>query len=106
LGRRHLEHVLRTYANHYNAERPHRALGLAHPKRKTQPRRPTRGSNATICLAASSTNTEPQHERRFETPHGLAELVTAARCAPSRSPAALPSRTIRSRVETVVVKAG
>jgi transposase InsO family protein len=25
LGRRHLEHVLRTYTAHYNAERPHRA---------------------------------------------------------------------------------
>jgi transposase InsO family protein len=30
LGRRHLEHVLRQYVNHYNAERPHRALAL-HP---------------------------------------------------------------------------
>jgi hypothetical protein len=31
LGRRHLEHVLRTYTTHYNAERPHRALALATP---------------------------------------------------------------------------
>src|SRR5918994_1988399 len=30
--------------------------------------RPTQRSNATICLAASSTNTEQQHEPRFETP--------------------------------------
>jgi putative transposase len=32
LGRRHLEHVLHTYANHYNAERPHRALALLPPE--------------------------------------------------------------------------
>ena len=31
LGRRHLEHVLRRYVTHYNAERPHRALALLSP---------------------------------------------------------------------------
>jgi putative transposase len=31
LGRGHLERVLRRYLAHYNAERPHRALGLAAP---------------------------------------------------------------------------
>jgi putative transposase len=31
VGRRHLEHVLRRYVNHYNAERPHRALALLSP---------------------------------------------------------------------------
>jgi transposase InsO family protein len=30
-GERHLERVLRGYAAHYNAERPHRSLGLAAP---------------------------------------------------------------------------
>jgi putative transposase len=30
-GRRHLEHVLRRYVTHYNAERPHRALALLTP---------------------------------------------------------------------------
>jgi transposase InsO family protein len=30
-GRRHLERVLRIYAEHYNAERPHRGLDLATP---------------------------------------------------------------------------
>jgi Integrase core domain len=30
VGRRHLEHVLRTYTSHYSRERPHRALAL-HP---------------------------------------------------------------------------
>ena len=31
LGRRHLERVLREFAGHYNAERPHRGLRLARP---------------------------------------------------------------------------
>ena len=31
LGRRHLDQTLRTYAEHYNRGRPHRALGLAPP---------------------------------------------------------------------------
>jgi transposase InsO family protein len=31
LGRRHLDRTLRTYAEHYNRGRPHRALGLAPP---------------------------------------------------------------------------
>jgi putative transposase len=30
-GRRHLEQVLRGYLTHYNAERPHRSIGLAAP---------------------------------------------------------------------------
>src|SRR6266516_4100074 len=33
LGRRHLERVLRSYANHYNHERPHHGLALAVPDR-------------------------------------------------------------------------
>jgi putative transposase len=31
LGRRHLDRALRTYVEHYNHRRPHRALGLAPP---------------------------------------------------------------------------
>jgi putative transposase len=31
LGRRHLDRTLRTYAEHYNRQRPHRALALAPP---------------------------------------------------------------------------
>ena len=31
LGRRHLEHVLRSYVTHYNTERPHRALAPLSP---------------------------------------------------------------------------
>lgn len=43
-GRRHLEHVLRTYAEHYNHGRPHRGLDLATPEgpgRARDPKRPT-----------------------------------------------------------------
>jgi hypothetical protein len=32
IGATHLERVLRTYAKHYNARRPHRGLGLAAPE--------------------------------------------------------------------------
>ena len=37
LGRRHLEHVLRSYTAHYNAERPHRALALLPPAGSNKP---------------------------------------------------------------------
>jgi putative transposase len=40
LGRRHLEHVLRRYVTHYNAERPHRALRAAlagRPRQRNHP---------------------------------------------------------------------
>ena len=40
LGRRHLEHVLRTYTAHYIAERPHRALALATPEARNTAARP------------------------------------------------------------------
>jgi hypothetical protein len=43
LGRRQLEHVLRVYVEHYNRQRPHRALGLKPPDAS----RPS-------CLAADS----------------------------------------------------
>jgi putative transposase len=31
LGRRHLDRTLHTHAEHYNRERPHRAVGLVSP---------------------------------------------------------------------------
>lgn len=36
-GCEHLEHVLHGYVAHYNAERPHRSLGLATPVGKPSP---------------------------------------------------------------------
>jgi putative transposase len=37
LGRRHLEHVLRVYAQHYNEHRPHRSLEQRPPLAKSPP---------------------------------------------------------------------
>ncbi len=37
VGRRHAERVLRTYARHYNEQRPHRGIGLAVPVAKDPP---------------------------------------------------------------------
>jgi putative transposase len=37
VGRRHLEQVLRVYVEHYNAHRPHRALGLGAPAPPADP---------------------------------------------------------------------
>jgi putative transposase len=37
VGRRHLERVLRDYADHYNTARPHQALGLQTPLSRGQP---------------------------------------------------------------------
>jgi putative transposase len=42
VGRRHLEHVLRTYIQHYNRERPHRGLAL-HPPQRRAPALPRQG---------------------------------------------------------------
>jgi hypothetical protein len=42
LGRRHLDTVLRTYAEHYNRGRPHRALALATPVAKDEASLPVR----------------------------------------------------------------
>ena len=45
-NRRHLERVLRTYADHYNGHRPHRALGLATPDRANVVPLPSRPTNS------------------------------------------------------------
>ena len=37
LGRRHLEHTLRVFVEHYNAQRPHRGLQLRTPVPVTRP---------------------------------------------------------------------
>jgi hypothetical protein len=58
--------VLRSYTNHYNAKRPHPRTRSFRPMGETQPLdRPAQRSNATICLAASFTNTEQRHEPSF-----------------------------------------
>jgi putative transposase len=40
LNRRHLEHVLRVFIDHYNRERPHRALDLRPPEARSGNQRP------------------------------------------------------------------
>jgi putative transposase len=43
LNRRHLERVLRVYVEHYNTQRPHRALNLRPPQPRKPPPTPTVG---------------------------------------------------------------
>jgi transposase InsO family protein len=43
LNRRHLEHVLRVYTDHYNRQRPHRALDLRPPNQGTEAVLPASG---------------------------------------------------------------
>jgi putative transposase len=43
LNRRHLERVLRIFVEHYNTQRPHRALNLHAPQRAEPPPTPTIG---------------------------------------------------------------
>jgi putative transposase len=62
VGRRHLERVLAVYVRHYNAHRPHRALGLAPPDR-----------SAPVPAAAL-----PLHARRHDLLGGLIHEYQAA----------------------------
>jgi putative transposase len=43
-NRHHLEHVLRVYTDHYNRQRPHRALDLRPPQATSASERPACGS--------------------------------------------------------------
>jgi hypothetical protein len=43
LSRRHLEHVLRVFVDHYNRERPHRALDLVPPNCESKATRSVSG---------------------------------------------------------------
>src|SRR5438876_1841238 len=43
VNRRHLERVLRVYVDHYNTQRPHRALKLRPPEPDQPPSQPTAG---------------------------------------------------------------
>ena len=58
LNRRHLERVLRVYVEHYNRERPHRALRLAPPLADTQSGQPSSVEfDVATAWAVSSTST-------------------------------------------------
>src|SRR5207249_1761517 len=74
VNRRHLEHVLRVFFDHYNSHRPHAHPTAGRPIRRPQsyescihPRTP---SNAETGSADSSTNTAVQHEPDFAHPPG------------------------------------
>jgi putative transposase len=74
IGRRHLEHVLRSYTTHYNRERPHRGLALLTPEPANPTAPPTTGNRAAIYSVDSFTSTtEPQHE-----PKGFLKPLTRA----------------------------
>jgi transposase InsO family protein len=66
LGRRQLDRILRVYVDHYNTERPHRALGRAHPSRPRHQRHHLRSplsSDATDSAASCTRTTSPQRDR-------------------------------------------
>jgi hypothetical protein len=50
LGRRHLERVLGVYVDHYNTQRPHRALALRPPEPSDPPARPRGVPKLASCL--------------------------------------------------------
>jgi putative transposase len=69
VGRGHLEQVLRVYIEHYNAHRPHRALGLQPPDPAVEPALSSKDQLAQVrrrdLLADSCTNTDELHERHL-----------------------------------------
>jgi hypothetical protein len=73
VGRSHLEQVLRVYAYHYNAHRPHRSLGLEPPNPPADlpvvDASSQKVSRAT-CSADSSTNTNDKLRERICAPYG------------------------------------
>ena len=67
LNRRHLERVLRIYIQHYNTERPHRALQLRPPEpARHRDQTEARSTAATGSAASSTSTTKPQHEQRHD----------------------------------------
>ena len=68
LNRRHLERVLRVYVEHYNTQRPHRALKLQPPQpRSHRPQPPSaRSVDATASAASSTSTTETPPDVRHE----------------------------------------
>ena len=84
LNRRHLEHVLRVFVDHYNAHRPHRSLDLTPPE-AIEPR--LRASVAPISAIEAARPTRRTHPR--------IQLRRLNRiCAPHRPPRAVHRGTI------------
>jgi hypothetical protein len=82
LGQRQLDRVLRGYVDHYNTERPHRALGRQPPIALQPPTPPPRrqpSSDATDSADSSTSTTSPRHdEPSIGTLHGVLALDPAA----------------------------
>jgi putative transposase len=96
-NRRHLQHVLREFVDHYNRHRPHRALGLTPPDPISQHdpsrhREPPRSADTTGSAASSTSMQSPPKTvpDRIKTPH----RPPRARYKP---PSRLPDRPGRSR---------
>jgi hypothetical protein len=69
-GRRHLEHVLRRYVTHYNAERPHLALALLSPAGNDKRKQPFANTiERHDVLGGLIHEYRAQRGHRFETPH-------------------------------------
>jgi putative transposase len=80
VGRGHLEQVLRVYVQHYNRDRPHRALMLQPPDPRVRLPSSTRivraRCTAVTYSAVSSTSTDKLHERV------CAPFTPTPRCSP------------------------
>jgi putative transposase len=63
VSRRQLQHVLRTYVQHYNRQRPHRALDLKPPDASAQPAVPSRRLKPAQPSTAAARPTRRAHPR-------------------------------------------
>jgi transposase InsO family protein len=74
INRRHLEHVLRVFADHYNTQRPHRSLNLIPPELSEQKAHAVRPSPTAALQASGARN---QHRLvRGRAPHVRLRLST------------------------------
>lgn len=79
LNRRHLEHVLRVFVDHYNRQRPHRALDLRPPQPNKECALSASGS---IRLSGDTDNGALQHRCRAPTCGRAGRLTAAATSLP------------------------
>jgi integrase-like protein len=94
VSRRHLAQVLRVYVGHYNAHRPHRALGLEPPDPSANPT--VISGIGTVCTggigsAVCSTSTTDKLHERVSAPYGEPERTPSVESSLiRRSVAAFP----------------
>jgi hypothetical protein len=104
LGRRHLDRTLRTYAEHYNRQRPHRALALAAPLAELRSRsrslsvRPT-FAGGTCSVGSSTSTTGPPRDRiGVSDPHGRRDPLMVLLSEPVSDPDAPHVRKVTMAV--------